>query len=1285
MFGRGYLWAEDVSINDWLQLETLRMEIPDLSFPFDAGGGIDRFQQTRCQVREIELSIRESAFETLLRRATDSIGDFEQLSVRFLEGAIHMALRLRAFGADTYLSMRAGVLPPEPPRSDELHVSLYDYRPLGPLPYPARVLAYQLLTGILDRPTFSSVGRGEAFQLGVAGDLVSFRPVKLLFAELFPRYGWKLPNLAGVTVDDVEIRSGRLTFRASSREGDWEGRETDPPEATPDPPEEKRRALAAYEAKDLFAPADEALFQGDVAAALDRLAAFRDRFGLSNHLVGRLLDCLLADPTTRHVAEARSICRDLETYDDPPLSLDLARVSMARLSRDEDDIEGAYRRLSERLRERDDTRDWVLVELTLARLVERDDPEEAARRLREVLEAAPRHRTVLENLRDLYERLGERDRLEDVLRRLAGIYTARGPLLETYRDLGRHLMNREGELAEARHYLQQALELDSDDRETLVALGECYALGDQPLRAIKAFGAASRRAEATGDRERARQLHVRAAELWYDALGESDQALLSMRRALPDERVRPDLEGGRAVRRRHADRLAYMARLCEASGRSEEALAHWSDLVSFVDHVLGAEERSSPDVDPTPLEGHLLRAHRRLAALYESRQRYEAAAHQWERILAIEPDARDAIDYLRNHYRNTGRPKRLLELLEQQLERTDRAERASRLHRDVADIHEALGRPELADDHRDEAEQLEPSTGPDPDGETSIPSQGSSDDEGTRRLPSTFESDDAPETAPSVPAPGELEPDPSSTDESHAPDETHPPADETRPPADETHPPSGDDEAAPHRETPHPSLGQSPSAAIDPEEATADELDASLDDELDEEATGFALGEALESALDVSDELLTPDDEHSEPDDESPDVIERLESARRDGTPEDRADVMRDAIALYERDASSVPLSESEYLQLNRDLGELLYFELEREEEAKGYLETLRRDDPEGLGSDQTVLTILESVYENHGTAQERIDLLETRLSRAETDEMSTTYRLLLAQLHWEERDDRNAAEAHLEEALEIDPDHEGAHRLMAEMARDAGEPERTTRHLEALLDVAESGLDAVEIERELAELLLHQLDRPDEAIDHYRQVLRDAPGDSQALEGLEACQASLGDWTGYLESLGRELGLLVGEPDGLDVDDMAAIGTEDVGEGGWVPASQILGDAADILASKLDRPEQAQQLLRTAHQLWPEHAEALERRIELDRQLDDDAALASDLEAYANCLLDSAARIDALVESATLHYESLDDPETARSLVAESLRMLDDSIEPPETLVELRRALFPSEDDEDA
>lgn len=124
MFGRGYLWADRERLSDWITLESLRMEIPDLSFPFDARGGLDRFRSTRCLVREIEFAISEVGLGDLLSHAARDLDRFSDLQIRFLEDAIHVSVRLEAFGSSTFVSFRAALIPPEPARLDEIHLSL---------------------------------------------------------------------------------------------------------------------------------------------------------------------------------------------------------------------------------------------------------------------------------------------------------------------------------------------------------------------------------------------------------------------------------------------------------------------------------------------------------------------------------------------------------------------------------------------------------------------------------------------------------------------------------------------------------------------------------------------------------------------------------------------------------------------------------------------------------------------------------------------------------------------------------------------------------------------------------------------------------------------------------------------------------------------------------------------------------------------------------------------------------------------------------------------------------
>ncbi len=583
MFGRGYLWARRQRLNDWIALESLRMEIPDLQFPFDARMGLERFRHTRCLVREVEFGISEVGLGDLLTEAASHLEGFEDLQVRFLEDAIHLSLKLSAFGAETYLSFRAALIPPEPARADEVHLSLYDYRAFGPLPYPARLVAQELLTSLLNTPVLRASGRGQSFTVGIAGDLVSFRPLKQLFLHIFPRVGWKLPNLSGVVLESARIRPGVLTIRGVDADPVGQSRAIRSGHhlATTT---EGARAMAAYEAKELFAHADQALFEGQPGQALSLLANYRDVYGLHPELVERLVDLLLADPSPSNVAEAESIRRELVAEDRRDFRAALMAPLLALARRRDEEAAKGWEELAEQLKERRQTRDWVLCELTLAKHLADEDPEGAAARLREVLKVDRRNRAVLETLRSLYERLGEKTRLEEMLKRLTGVYTDRETLKRTYLHLARHLMDREGDLGEARMYLEKVLRLAPTELEALHTLGESYVLGGEPLRALKAFGSAARAAEAEGLNAQAGELHQRVGEIWYGELEDASQALLSFRRAIS---LAGQAEGGPRVGAQ-VERYGQAAQMCEELERDEEAGEYWNEVVLGAEQALGS-------------------------------------------------------------------------------------------------------------------------------------------------------------------------------------------------------------------------------------------------------------------------------------------------------------------------------------------------------------------------------------------------------------------------------------------------------------------------------------------------------------------------------------------------------------------------------------------------------------------------------------------------------------------------------------------------------------------------
>ncbi|MGM0558075.1 MAG: tetratricopeptide repeat protein, partial [Myxococcota bacterium] len=401
---------------------------------------------------------------------------------------------------------------------------------------------------------------------------------------------------------------------------------------------------------------------------------------------------------------------------------------------------------------------------------------------------------------------------------------------------------------------------------------------------------------------------------------------------------------------------------------------------------------------------------------------------------------------------------------------------------------------------------------------------------------------------------------------------------------------------------------------------------------------------------------------------------EAYEQAKASG--EVQAQILAAEALLRADREDSIELPRSEKMRLHHEVGELLYYDMEDADGARAHFEFLREHDPDGFGAGQTVLTTLESIYEEQGDFDERLEILESRLENAQSDEMRATYRLLIAQLHWDERDDAEAAREVLEPLLERDSRHEAANRMLAELAEEQGEFGEAARRLKTVLKVAGGGLDTVELERRLAQMLLDKLDRPEDALDHFSHVLEEAPGDAMALEGVKECQAMVEDWEGYLGSLSRELGLLVGRPDDIDLSEPERLEPESMSSAVRVPASQIVADAAHVAEEVIGDPQLAHGLWGKAFELWPEHVDALERRIGLDRVLEQNDALAADLESLAELLLDPAERFEALFEAARLLRGPLDRPGDARPLLTEAIAVVQDADSPPEGLPEARRAL---------
>jgi hypothetical protein len=128
-----------------VRVDHLEMEIPNLRFPFDFSGGVTRFQNHRCRLRELTISAGGGELGALLRAAR--LADFALVEPQVMihEGRVRFEATAR-IGAHEAAFVARGALVPAPPRRARL--VLHDVRLYGFVPVAAPLLATALLASL---------------------------------------------------------------------------------------------------------------------------------------------------------------------------------------------------------------------------------------------------------------------------------------------------------------------------------------------------------------------------------------------------------------------------------------------------------------------------------------------------------------------------------------------------------------------------------------------------------------------------------------------------------------------------------------------------------------------------------------------------------------------------------------------------------------------------------------------------------------------------------------------------------------------------------------------------------------------------------------------------------------------------------------------------------------------------------------------------------------------------------------------------------------------------------
>ncbi|TVR02548.1 MAG: tetratricopeptide repeat protein [Deltaproteobacteria bacterium] len=683
LFGRGFLTVRQQRLAHWGTLDELRMEVPDLRFPFDVQGGLHRFRQVRHHVHRLRYTLSENELARTLDAAADDISGFHAVQLRLAQGSLVLCAQVSLLSARGAIACR---LAPAPALLDDpltLQLVPVEYTTFGDLPLPAPLLLSELLGRLLHHARLQHPIPDWAPRLH--GDVLQLRPSPMVLAGLFLPLGWKIPATERLTAETIDIRPGAIHILAAGRDG---------PHPSPHERHDVRDArsgrsaalaLAGLEARAGLEATDQALFRGDLQNALDACRPIATSSAAPDVAVHRLLDLLLAAGTPEATAEASRIAGDRADRDPED------RIALQTLARLHPDDASITDRLLEALRAASMTPELILGAVATAESAMHRDHEDAGHRIASALRLAPRHPEALRLRIDHARRTGDLTSLEDTLRRRSSVAPTLPERIDHHLELARLALRRRGDAAEARAWLERARSLSPDTADIYTELAHAFLQEGRPADAVRALDTAATRYADAHDPAAAALARRRAATTWHQQLDQPDAALAELQRAWtlhPDPETAIELVDLAIAARRPDDALAPLqtalhtataqpvppdtladlteraARLDEARGRIDEAISRRRDLLhlrpadranrsalerALVDAGRADEwvalheellDHCDPDEIPT-LHASLART------LQETLDRPLRAAHHWRLVLTAQPDHHEALHRLR--------------------------------------------------------------------------------------------------------------------------------------------------------------------------------------------------------------------------------------------------------------------------------------------------------------------------------------------------------------------------------------------------------------------------------------------------------------------------------------------------------------------------------------------------------------------------------------------------------------------------------------------------------------
>ncbi len=233
---------------------------------------------------------------------------------------------------------------------------------------------------------------------------------------------------------------------------------------------------------------------------------------------------------------------------------------------------------------------------------------------------------------------------------------------------------------------------------------------------------------------------------------------------------------------------------------------------------------------------------------------------------------------------------------------------------------------------------------------------------------------------------------------------------------------------------------------------------------------------------------------------------------------------------------------------------------------------------------------------------------------------------------------DTEMATADLEQVLSLDEGHAQAWSRLLQLLTAAGDHQKLGDALARRVMLAEEPAERRELRSRLAGLLVEHLDRVDDAVGTYQDMVADQPDDREALTQLEALLRRLERWDDVRDTLERRLEVADGPERTVVLEDLAAV------------CEEKLSDAPEAI-------ERLQQILLEE----PGHGKAeagLERLLEAEERYVDLSELLQTQMDRARDTADSESHRSIASRLAALLAQRLDDSERAETILQKLLEL---------------------------